>query len=630
MGRIAPQLIVCLTVANGTVAAQTHPLEPLTRAELTRAVQITRADSRFTVGSRFNIIRLAEPPKAAILAWKPGRSIPRQAFLGLWDLRANLATEVVVDLGLGTVTSWQPIPGAQGWLVREDEERLLADSLLRSDPRWLAAVRGRKLDPGSLAVFPGPAEGYLPFERDGTRRAVVLTMTKDGEEIPGLISQVNLTTRIVLSVTDQWTDQPIMPVRPGIDSLRALRATTKGTRPLAIRQPEGPSFRVTGHQVEWENWRFRFGVEPRSGLVLYQVGYQDGNAERSVLYRGAVSEMAVPYGDPGWHIWMPLDVGWVGLGNYSKTSFTVGADVPENARFFSSVMHDFRGQPVVVPRSVALYERDGGALWRHGSEARRSTELVLAFFATVDNYDYGFFWIFRQDGSLALEALLTGQMNVRSIHPGEHSAYGTVVAPGVFAPNHQHFFSVRLDLDVDGAGHNSVTEMNVIGEAAATDRPHGLRSEEHTFQRELEAQRQVNLESHRMWRIESTERKNRLGQPTAYGLIPEDNTVPMEPPGSFVRERVGFVNHHLWVTPFAENELFAAGDYAYLGAHGDGLPKWTAANRPIQDTDVVLWYTLGVTHVPRPEDWPVMPVVKTGFKLMPLGFFGGNPALGNR
>ena len=494
MGRIAPRLIVCLTVANGIVAAQTHPLEPLTRGELTRAVQITRADSRFTVGSRFNIIRLAEPP----------------------------------------------------------------------------------------------------FERDGTRRAVVLTMTKDGEEVPGLISQVNLTTRTVLSVTDQWTDQPIMPVRPGIDSLRALRATTKGPRPLAIRQPEGPSFRVTGHQVEWQNWRFRFGVEPRSGLVLYQVGYQDGNAERSVLYRGAVSEMAVPYGDPGWHIWMPLDVGWVGLGNYSKTSFTIGADVPENARFFSSVMHDFRGQPVVVPRSVALYERDGGALWRHGSEARRSTELVLAFFATVDNYDYGFFWIFRQDGSLALEALLTGQMNVRSIHPGEHSAYGTIVAPGVFAPNHQHFFSVRLDLDVDGAGHNSVTEMNVIGEAAAADRPHGLRSEEH------------------------------------YGLIPEDNTVPMEPPGSFVRERVGFVNHHLWVTPFAENELFAAGDYAYLGAHGDGLPKWTAANRPIQDTDVVLWYTLGVTHVPRPEDWPVMPVVKTGFKLMPLGFFGGNPALGNR
>ena len=156
MGRIAPALIVCLTVANGSVAAQTHPLEPLTRAELTRAVQITRADSRFTVGSRFNIIRLAEPPKAAILAWKPGRSIPRQAFLGLWDLRANLATEVVVDLGPGAVTSWQPIPGAQGWLVREDEERLLADSLLRSDPRWLAAVRGRKLDPASRAVFQDP------------------------------------------------------------------------------------------------------------------------------------------------------------------------------------------------------------------------------------------------------------------------------------------------------------------------------------------------------------------------------------------------------------------------------------------------------------------------------------------
>jgi primary-amine oxidase len=41
----------------------------------------------------------------------------------------------------------------------------------------------------------------------------------------------------------------------------------------------------------------------------------------------------------------------------------------------------------------------------------------------------------------------------------------------------------------------------------------------------------------------------------------------------------------------------------------------------------VLWYSLGVTHIPRPEDWPVMPVHKAGFKLMPNGFFARNPAM---
>ena len=42
---------------------------------------------------------------------------------------------------------------------------------------------------------------------------------------------------------------------------------------------------------------------------------------------------------------------------------------------------------------------------------------------------------------------------------------------------------------------------------------------------------------------------------------------------------------------------------------------------------MVLWYTFGAHHVPRPEDWPVMPVVKIGFSLRPRGFFDRSPAL---
>ncbi|MBK6796421.1 MAG: hypothetical protein IPG76_06410 [Acidobacteria bacterium] len=87
------------------------------------------------------------------------------------------------------------------------------------------------------------------------------------------------------------------------------------------------------------------------------------------------------------------------------------------------------------------------------------------------------------------------------------------------------------------------------------------------------------------------------------------------------------MNSHLWVTQNNPDEIYAAGLYINQGKGGEGLPKWIKQNRPLENQDVVMWYSLGVTHLPRPEDWPVMPVHKAGFKLMPLGFFDRNPAL---
>ena len=87
------------------------------------------------------------------------------------------------------------------------------------------------------------------------------------------------------------------------------------------------------------------------------------------------------------------------------------------------------------------------------------------------------------------------------------------------------------------------------------------------------------------------------------------------------------MNAHLWVTPYSPDEMFASGEFLNLNRSGDGLPKWTSANRSLDDRDIVVWYTLGVTHVPRTEDWPIMPVHSTGFRIVPAGFFSQNPAL---
>ena len=52
-----------------------------------------------------------------------------------------------------------------------------------------------------------------------------------------------------------------------------------------------------------------------------------------------------------------------------------------------------------------------------------------------------------------------------------------------------------------------------------------------------------------------------------------------------------------------------------------------AADRDLDGQDIVLWDTFGMTHFPRPEDWPVMPVATCGFTLRPVGFLDRNPVL---
>jgi primary-amine oxidase len=198
----------------------------------------------------------------------------------------------------------------------------------------------------------------------------------------------------------------------------------------------------------------------------------------------------------------------------------------------------------------------------------------------------------------------------------------------VAAGFHQHFFTARLDMDVDG-------ETNTAYEVQAAALPLGdgnvegtaFLSQRRTFRRESDAKATVSPLTARRWRVENPSRTNRMGTPVAYELVPGDTVAPMAHPQSEFRERARYLDHQLWVTPYAPDERYPAGEYPNQHPGGDGLPRWTAADRAIEDADIVLWYTFGSHHVPRLEDWPVMPVVRCGFQLRPWGFFDHNPAL---
>jgi primary-amine oxidase len=152
--------------------------------------------------------------------------------------------------------------------------------------------------------------------------------------------------------------------------------------------------------------------------------------------------------------------------------------------------------------------------------------------------------------------------------------------------------------------------------------------EESTLLRtEAEAQQLTDALRARYWKIVNPAVLNSLGQPVAYKLMPGENVRPFVHPEASVTKRAEFITKHLWVTPYHPAEKYATGDYPNQHPGGAGLPEWTQANRSVEHTDVVLWYTIGMHHIPRPEEWPVMPVSSVGFSMKPLGFFERNPAL---
>jgi primary-amine oxidase len=628
-------LFVVLTIAAFLAQAQAsaHPLDPLSKEELTTTTAVLKDAGKVSDSVRFVLIHLHEPPKKDVLAHRPEKVIPRQAFAVLYDWTSNTTSEAVVDLSGKKLLSWKTIPGAQPAVLPDDDHHR-TDAIVRADAGWREAMKKRGIkDLDKVVILGYPIGAYTPEVADGSRRAFVVMYSPEYGPIEDLLVLVDLTKKKIYKLDDKGVKKP----------KRKFEDFDLFDHHDEARQPDRPPtknkearFHVHGHEVRWGRWRFRFGMHPRTGLVLYTVGYEDEGKLRSVLYRASLSEMVVPYGDPHWVLWSPFDAGEYGMGVYAKTSLNVGTDAPADAAYFSAFLHDRKGAPLEVPRAVAIYERDGGVLWRHGRSAHRARQLVLSSFARVDEYDYGFHWIFHEDGALEMQVLLSGRMNVKPVdrkeddetHQGRAS-FGHLVAPHLEAPNHQHFFNFRLDLDVDGPGRNGVLEMNTEALPEGAENPYGnaFVMKETLLRRERDARRNLNLATNRKWKIINTCVTNALGQPNGYLLLPGENSVPYATAKSFVRRHGGFVNHSVWVTPYRPEEMYAAGDYVNGGKAGEGLPQWTSANRSLEDEDIVVWYTLGVTHIPRPEEWPLMPVHRAGFKLVPAGFFAHNPAL---
>ena len=620
---------ITLLLIAGIRCCVANPFAPLSAGEIRSAVRLIRASSRLSPGIRFSMLATAEPPKDLVLRGAP---VPRKAFAVLYDAPANRTWEAVANLSEYRLESLKEIAGVQPAIGYRDSEEV--DRIVRADPRWRQAIRERGITDLTNVEVVSWSAGYfaLPNADKGRIVRALTYYTAAGRNIDthpveGIVCEVNLTSGKILEFLNVDRNAPVSRDNFELDpsNTRPWRAAPV---PLTITQPQR-GFEVEDGEVRWQKWRFRYALHPREGLVLYTVGYEDGGRVRSILYRGSLSEMVVPYGDPAgaWFFRNSFDAGELGLGS-SASSLRPGVDCPANCFVYDAAIADTTGVARVIPGAVALYERDGGIAWKHGEEARRARELVLSYVATVGNYDYAFDWIFHQDGTLAMQVGLTGIMAVKGVATGQEDVYSHMVAPNIAAPHHQHFFTFRLDMDVDGLP-NRVVELNNVAAASGPKNPYGgaFFMRETPLRSEHDAERKLSLASSRRWIVQSASAKNDLGHPVGYALLPGENAEAFAAADSWIRKRAGFLNAHIWVTPYDPAEMYAGGDYPNQSRGGDGLAKWAAANRSIEDRDVVLWYTMGVTHNPRPEDWPVMPVHTARFELIPWGFFSHNPAL---
>ncbi|CAM2705428.1 unnamed protein product [Rotaria socialis] len=614
-----------------------HPLEPLSPVELERVIKLLKAgNDKVTPTTRFVSISLREPPKEKILN-PTNELLSREADVVLFDNGTNSCYEASVSLeGEGSILSFEHIPGVQPTMTA-DEQVECEQAVLRS-VEFQGLVREHYgVNDINLVMVDIWSAGYYGKEEERTRRLarplcfVRSDPTDNGyaHPIEGLRPVVDLNLMEVIRI-DQYKHYPLPPLNCNYSSDR-VTDTRQDIRPLEIIQPEGPSFQVNGNQVSWQKWFFVIGFTIRQGLVLHNITYDN----RSVLYRAALSEMVVPYGDPAEQQARKnaFDCGEYGIGSCTN-SLELGCDCLGHIKYFDGNIFASRGELLVIKNAICLHEEDYSILWKHTDrrfkkpEVRRSRRLVISSIATIENYEYGFYWYLYQDASIHFEIKLTGILSLGTLSPNVKSPYGPLIAPQLYAPNHQHFFNMRLDLAIDGSKN---TAYMIDIEADPDDVEHNpyhnaFQAKKICLETEKQARSHLSLEKGRSWKFENSSVLNSLGEPTGYKLHPGENCIPFASSNAWWRKRASFVDYHVWITPYNEKEMFGGGNYPNQSQGDDGLLKYTEQNRPIVDTDIVLWYTLGVTHIPRQEDYPVMPATVAGFSLKPNGFFDMNPS----
>lgn len=429
-----------------------------------------------------------------------------------------------------------------------------------------------------------------------------------------------------ITPTGPWQVVPGVEYHPDLNGETIMR----NPKPLIVNQPEGPSFSMQGSKIEWQGWEFRVAPSVREGFAVYD-GWFKG---RQVFYRIALSEMTVPYGDPRapYHRKQAFDLGDCGFG-VNGNSLRLGCDCLGVIKYLDLTTIDGKGNPKVLPSTICLHEQDAGILYKHvnyrteNAVVARKREFVVQTIATVANYEYAVNLKFVNDGSIDIEVRATGILSTMPIDQDVTVPWGTVVGPNVMAAYHQHILSFRIDPAIDGH-KNTVCYDDVVKMPRNKLNPYGVGFvTERTYVNEAGSVEQSPF-TNRTYKVINENKVNPITKGNVgYKIVMPARQMILADADSFNVKRAEFATKQLWVTKYEDNQLFAAGEFTNQSQTDTGVGAWVKSKAPVRNEDLVVWATLGFTHIPRAEDFPVMPVETHNIHLVPANFFERNPAL---
>ncbi|KAK2049447.1 copper amine oxidase [Colletotrichum somersetense] len=630
--------------------APPHPLDPLSAAEIEKAIAVvTEAHGEVF----FNVISLHEPRKAELTRWLSSpspTSLPRRIADVVVIAKGGKVYDGLVDIASGAITKWEHMEGVQPIITMEELQ--IVEHICRTDPKVIEQCVLSGIPESDMhKVYCDPwTIGYDERHGSTVRLQQALMYYRPDPDTCQYQYPLDFCPiydsdkQAIIAIDVPAVRRPLSKAAP-IDYHPAAVERQGGYRrdlkPINITQPQGVSFKMSGREIEWQNWRFHIGFNYREGIVLNNITFNDKGNVRPVFYRLSLAEMVVPYGNPE-HPHQrkhAFDLGEYGAG-YMTNSLSLGCDCKGEIHYLDADFPTRAGGVRTIKNAICIHEEDSGILFKHTDFrddsviVTRGRKLIIQQIFTAANYEYAIQWVFHQDGTIQPEIKLTGILNTYSMNPGEDTkGWGTQVYPGVNAHNHQHLFCLRIDPNVDGP-RNTVFAVDTVASDAPVGSPENFYGNAFYARRtklDTTGKARTDYNASRTWEIANTDKLHPYsGKPVSYKLVSREVPGLLPKESSLVWKRAGFARHAVHVTKYRDDELWPAGRHVpqTSGEPSRGLPEWIGdGSENIEQEDIVLWHTFGVTHIPSPEDFPIMPQESMTLLLRPRNFFANNPCL---